>query len=102
MTRRQAALADGLVWEHYDAQWRIDWDYHKDDPKHLFRPWGFQPGHQTEWAKLLLMLDRHRPAAWRLPRARQLFDAALATSWDRERGGMFYSYGHDRALYDRY
>ena len=34
-------------------------------PKHLFRPWGFQPGHQTEWAKLLLILDRHcrRPAA---------------------------------------
>ena len=53
MTRRQAAKADGLVWEHYDRDWNVDWDYHRDDPKHLFRPWGFQPGHQTEWAKLL-------------------------------------------------
>ncbi len=50
LTRRQAALAGGLVWEHYDADWQVDWDYHRDDPKHLFRPWGFQPGHQTEWA----------------------------------------------------
>ena len=38
MTRRQAQQAGGLVWEHYDAQWNIDWDYHRDDPKHLFRP----------------------------------------------------------------
>jgi len=52
MTRRQAAKAGGLVWEHYDENWEIDWDYNLDDPKHLFRPWGFQPGHQTEWAKL--------------------------------------------------
>ena len=57
MTRRQAAKADGLVWEHYDREWNVDWDYHRDDPKHLFRPWGFQPGHQTEWAKLLVILD---------------------------------------------
>jgi mannose/cellobiose epimerase-like protein (N-acyl-D-glucosamine 2-epimerase family) len=65
MTRRQAALANGLVWEHYDRDWQVDWDYNRDNPKHLFRPWGFQPGHQTEWAKLLLILDRHcrRPAA---------------------------------------
>ena len=72
MTRRQAALAGGLVWEHYDADWNVDWDYHRDDPKHLFRPWGFQPGHQVEWAKLLLTLRTHlsaRGAApdWLLP-----------------------------------
>ncbi|HET7674667.1 MAG TPA: AGE family epimerase/isomerase, partial [Gammaproteobacteria bacterium] len=52
MTRRQAAKASGLVWEHYDAYWEIDWDYNRDNPRHLFRPWGFQAGHQTEWAKL--------------------------------------------------
>jgi len=40
MTRRQAAKAGGLVWEHYDSNWEIDWDYNLDDPKHLFRPWG--------------------------------------------------------------
>ena len=65
MTRRQAGLANGLVWEHYDQHWKVDWTYNRDNPRHLFRPWGFQPGHQTEWAKLLLILDRHcrRPAS---------------------------------------
>ena len=92
MTRRQAAKANGLVWEHYDRNWEIDWDYHKDDPKHLFRPWGFQPGHQTEWAKLLLILDRHAPAPWHLPTAQHLFDIAFARSWDAEFGGMVYGF----------
>lgn len=92
MTRRQAQQANGLVWEHYDTQWQIDWDYHKDDPKHLFRPWGFQPGHQTEWAKLLLIIDRHRRVDWLVPTARHLFDTALAQSWDATRGGMVYGF----------
>ena len=89
ITRRQAAKADGLVWEHYDRDWNVDWDYHRDDPKHLFRPWGFQPGHLTEWAKLLLILDapparaRHG-AGWLLPTARHLFDTAVARAWDDE------------------
>ncbi|WP_240601787.1 AGE family epimerase/isomerase [Oleiagrimonas sp. MCCC 1A03011] len=67
MTRRQADQTNGLIWEHYDENWNVDWDYNRDNPKHLFRPWGFQPGHQTEWAKLLLILDRHcrRPASER-------------------------------------
>ena len=100
MTRRQAKLANGLVWEHYDTQWRVDWDYHKDDPKHLFRPWGFQPGHQTEWAKLLLILERHRPIDWLVPTAKHLFDTALAHSWDEARGGMVYGFAPDYSICD--
>ena len=92
MTRRQAAKANGLVWEHYDEHWNVDWKYHLDDPKHLFRPWGFQPGHQTEWAKLLLILDRYAPADWLLPTAQHLFDAALTHSWDEKFGGMVYGF----------
>ena len=50
-------------------------------PKHLFRPWGYQPGHQTEWAKLLLILERHRPArlaaADRAPSVRHCHAAGL-------------------------
>ena len=95
MTRRQAAQAGGLVWEHYDANWNVDWTYHLDDPKHLFRPWGFQPGHQTEWAKLLLILDRHVDADWLAPTARRLFDVALAHSWDAEFGGMYYGFAFE-------
>jgi mannose/cellobiose epimerase-like protein (N-acyl-D-glucosamine 2-epimerase family) len=105
MTRRQAALADGLVWEHYHTDWSIDWDYHRDDPKHLFRPWGFQPGHQTEWAKLLmilepLLLERGREESWLVPTARHLFDTALAHSWDNQYGGMCYGFAPDGTICD--
>jgi mannose/cellobiose epimerase-like protein (N-acyl-D-glucosamine 2-epimerase family) len=48
ITRRQAALAGGLVWEHYRPDWSVDWDYNRDNPKHLFRPWGFQPGYGVD------------------------------------------------------
>ena len=92
MTRRQAAKAGGLVWEHYDADWNVDWHYSLDNPKHLFRPWGFQPGHQTEWAKLLMILDRHVEADWLLPTARHLFDSAVTRSWDATRGGLYYGF----------
>lgn len=95
MTRRQAAKAGGLVWEHYDRDWNVDWDHHRDDPKHLFRPWGFQPGHQVEWTKLLLQLRAHLGAdapGWLLPTARALFDAALAHGWDAEHGGIVYGF----------
>jgi mannose/cellobiose epimerase-like protein (N-acyl-D-glucosamine 2-epimerase family) len=105
MTRVQAAKAGGLVWEHYDTDWNIDWDYHRDDPKHLFRPWGFQPGHQTEWAKLLLimeplLLERGREENWLAPTAMQLFDTALARAWDTEYGGISYGFAPDGRVCD--
>lgn len=105
MTRRQASLAGGLVWEHYDRDWNVDWDYHRDDPKHLFRPWGFQPGHQTEWAKLLLILDQHAqergaPVDWLLPTAQHLFDTAIAHSWDERHGGLCYGFDPDGVVCD--
>ncbi|MCB1641610.1 MAG: AGE family epimerase/isomerase, partial [Xanthomonadales bacterium] len=100
MTLRQAAQAGGLVWEHYDANWTIDWDYHRDDPKHLFRPWGFQPGHQTEWAKLLLILDRHAPRDWLLPTATRLFETAVERAWDDVHGGLCYGFAPDGAICD--
>lgn len=100
VTRRQADLAGGLVWEHYRADWSVDWDYNRDDPGHLFRPWGFQPGHQTEWAKLLLILDRHAPQPWHLPTARRLFDRALEIAWDEEHGGICYGFDAEGRICD--
>jgi mannose/cellobiose epimerase-like protein (N-acyl-D-glucosamine 2-epimerase family) len=100
MTRRQAAKADGLVWEHYDADWNIDWNYNRDNPKHLFRPWGFQPGHQTEWAKLLAILARHVDADWLLPTARHLFDTAVERAWDPQYGGLCYGFAPDGTVCD--
>jgi len=95
-----AGQAEGFVWEHYDSDWQIDWDYNKNDPKHLFRPWGFQPGHQTEWAKLLLILSRYSDADWLVPRAEALFTRALETAWDDELGGICYGFAPDGSICD--
>ena len=100
MTRRLAAQAGGLVWEHYDERWNIDWDYNRDDPRHLFRPWGFQPGHQTEWAKLLLILDRYKSQDWLLPTATHLFETAMLRAWDDVNGGLCYGFAPDGAICD--
>jgi mannose/cellobiose epimerase-like protein (N-acyl-D-glucosamine 2-epimerase family) len=97
---RQAALTDGLIWEHYHEDWTVDWDYNRDDPRNLFKPWGFQPGHLTEWAKLLLILNKHRPEAWLLPRARELFDSALERAWDQEFGGICYGFSPEGEICD--
>ncbi|MGY0399010.1 MAG: AGE family epimerase/isomerase [Ostreibacterium sp.] len=105
ITRCQAVKAGGLVWEHYDSHWNIDWNFNKDDPKNLFKPWGFQPGHQTEWAKLLLIMDpllreRGTPHDWLLPKAKELFDRALAHAWDKTHGGICYGFAPDGSICD--
>lgn len=94
--RMTVDLADeeGRIWEHYTADWEPDRDYNRDDPEHQFRPWGFQPGHHAEWAKLLAGLARHRDDDWLLARARELFAEAL-TGWDDERGGFHYTLDFD-------
>ena len=89
-----------LVWEHFRADWAIDPDYNRGDRTNIFRPWGFQTGHQTEWTKLLLQLDALAPQAGRLARARSLFDVAMARGWDDAHGGLVYGFAPDGSLYD--
>ena len=95
-----AAPAQGLVWEHYTTDWSHDWEYNRDDPRNLFRPYGYLPGHFVEWSKLLLILERHRPEPWQAETAQRLFDTALARSWDEEQGGMHYSFAPDGTILD--
>lgn len=108
MCQRQAqrvAVVTGvaLVYEHYDASWMPDLAFNVDKPDDRFKPWGFQPGHLFEWAKLLLQLHALRgeddgrgcaepevETAWRLPTARAFF-AAAAHGWDGDHGGFVYS-----------
>ena len=89
---RQAGLADGLIWEHYDTNWQINWSYNKDTPDDLFRPWGFQVGHLTEWSKLLIILERHSKEDWLLSRAQELFDDAIEMGWDEKSEGLVYGF----------
>jgi mannose/cellobiose epimerase-like protein (N-acyl-D-glucosamine 2-epimerase family) len=108
VTGTLAALAGGLVWEHYrlgaDARWSVDWDYNRDDKTNIFRPWGYQTGHLTEWTKLLLQLERALPPAqrpgWILPRARHFFDIAMARGWDHGHGGLVYGFDPEGAVCD--
>jgi mannose/cellobiose epimerase-like protein (N-acyl-D-glucosamine 2-epimerase family) len=100
MTVEQAAKADGLVWEHYTQAWEVDWDYNLDNPKHLFRPWGYQPGHQTEWAKLLLTMHGYSGQSWLVPTAQKLFDRAMEASWDKAYGGLVYGFAPDGRVCD--
>jgi mannose/cellobiose epimerase-like protein (N-acyl-D-glucosamine 2-epimerase family) len=95
IAQRQAALAGGLVWEHYKPDWTPDWDYNRDDKTNIFRPWGFQTGHLTEWAKLLLMLERRLGAEapdWLVHTARHFFDTAMRHGWDTTHGGLVYGF----------
>ncbi|SVB78881.1 uncharacterized protein METZ01_LOCUS231735, partial [marine metagenome] len=98
--QRQAKLADGLIWEHYDSDWQIDWLFNKDTPDDLFRPWGFQIGHLTEWAKLLIILERYANEDWLLIRAQELFDVAVNKGWNSNSGGLVYGIDPDGNVCD--
>lgn len=98
--RKLAAQSGGFIWEHYNADWQIDWEYNKDDAKNLFRPWGFQPGHQTEWAKLLLILSRYHDAEWLLSGSEALFNRSMRLAWDSEYGGICYGLSPEEVICD--
>ena len=98
--RDLCAGSDGLIWEHYRDDWSIDWNYNRDDPKNLSRPYGFLPGHFSEWSKLLVLLSRERPLDWAMPRAVELFDAAIKSAWDDGQPGFNYAFGPDGATLD--
>ncbi len=101
IVQRQAALTDGLmVWEHYKADWSVDWDYNRNDMTNIFRPWGYQPGHFTEWAKLLILIEQQRARPWLLPKAEALFASAFRHAWDNAHGGLHYGFGPNFAICD--
>jgi mannose/cellobiose epimerase-like protein (N-acyl-D-glucosamine 2-epimerase family) len=92
-TRFTFALAEqskGLVWEHYTRDWNVDFEFNKDKPNDRYKPWGFQPGHQVEWCKLLLILHAERPDKKWPSKARELFDRAMQMGWDEQYGGIVY------------
>lgn len=95
-----SADRDGMIWEHYNRDWRPDWNFNRDDPKNLFKPFGYLPGHFLEWTKLLLILDRYLPATWHLQAANNLAQLALQHGWDATRGTFIYAFDQDGAVLD--
>lgn len=90
-----ASQSGGIIWEHYDRDWRVDMAFNIDRPNDRYKPWGFQPGHQAEWSKLLLILDRERPDEKWLPIAQRLFDYTMQAGWDDLHGGIVYGVAPD-------
>ncbi|MEP6343535.1 MAG: AGE family epimerase/isomerase [Maricaulaceae bacterium] len=85
-----AAQSGGKIWEHYDSDWNVDMEFNIDKPNDRYKPWGFQPGHQTEWSKLLLILNRERPHEKWISTAKSLYDQAIDMGWDKSYGGLVY------------
>lgn len=90
-----AAQSGGQIWEHYDVDWNVDMEFNIDRPNDRYKPWGFQPGHQTEWAKLLLILHRQRPDEKWVAKAKYLYDQAFKSGWDETYGGLYYGVAPD-------
>jgi len=99
---RQAGLCQGLVWEHYNEDWSADMKFSNDSKAlTIFRPWGFQPGHQVEWARLLIVLSTlQKDIWWFVPKARYLFDIAVQQAWDDVHGGLAYSFDPNGGVCD--
>lgn len=100
ITVRQSSQTNGLIWEHYGSDWSPDWHYNQDKNQSSLRPWGFQPGHHVQWARLLLILERHRSLPWLALRAEALFDEATNHAWDNERGGLYAAFAPDKSIFD--
>jgi len=94
-TKTLASKAGGFVYEHFTVDFEVDKEYNKNDPTNIYRPWGFQPGHQNEWAKNLLNIHRYEPSDWMLEKAKFLFDGAWNKSYDAEYGGLVYGFDFD-------
>lgn len=109
ITVELADETDGLLWEHYTDKWNHDFTYNEDDPRHQFRPPGYQPGHHIEWAKFLGLLDRYgdgdvdgATTEGQYTRALELFDAAVDLGWT-ENGFAYTVDGNgDPIVPDRY
>lgn len=100
ITVKLARKSYGMIWEHYNSNWEPDWDYNKGDPKNLYKPYGFLPGHFTEWSKLILILERYKPADWQLKTAENLFDKAIKLAWDDKNEGMNYTFDLEGNILD--
>ena len=95
-----AEKSEGLVWEHFRTDWSHDWKYNINNPKDLFKPYGYLPGHFAEWCKLLLVLERYRPQDWMAQSAKSLFDTAMEKAWDSLNNGMHYTFAPDGTILD--
>lgn len=83
----QAAAHDWRVPEHFDEEWQVLPDHHRDQPDHPFQPFGITVGHALEWSRLVVTLRAALGEAapgWMLPAAEGLFQRAVEEGWTAE------------------
>jgi len=97
---KELTFKENYIWEHYNQYWKPDWEYNINDPKHLFRPYGFLPGHFFEWSKLLMNIYRHEENNWLLEKSKSLFDISIENSWDKKNEGIFYTFDRENNILD--
>lgn len=108
ITVKFTSETNGLIWEHYTDDWVHNFEYNENEPRHQFRPPGYQPGHHVEWAKFLALLDRYgdevntdttsdeyTPEDGWYSRALELFEAAVENGWTGN--GFVYTHKSDGA-----
>lgn len=100
VTRKLAERSGGMIWENYTPEWQPDFDFNKNNTKDEFRPYGFVPGHQFEWSKLLMWLDRHKSEPWMLETAEELFRKGWDLGWDTEHGGIYFALSPEKDVID--
>ncbi|MBO1324293.1 AGE family epimerase/isomerase [Acetobacter sp. TBRC 12305] len=97
-----ARKASYTVAEHYDRNWTLLKDFHRDKPTDDLRPYGMTPGHFVEWSHLLLKLEaallRENGSApsWLLDDAIGLFHSGMEAGWARNaEPGLLYTVDWD-------
>lgn len=94
VANKLANQSGGWIWEHFDEQWNADFQYSNEtnnETRDEFRPIGFIPGHQFEWCKLFVWLDKYQNEAWLVDKAEALFQDTWNKSWDEKYGGFIYA-----------
>ena len=94
-----ASSAGGLIWEHYHSDWSIDWDYNRDKPGDLFKPWGFSRVIKLNGQNYYFNLMRSRVMNG-IRQASKLFDLAMEYGWDTDFGGIVYGFAPDGSFAD--
>lgn len=90
VTVKLASKSGGMIWDHYDENWQVDWNYGKESEEDISSA-AFIPGFSIQWSKLLLMLKRNFSQDWMAIKAEYLYNTTMSKAVDNEYGGIFYS-----------
>jgi len=90
-----AAANDYRLPEHFDENWKEQYDLNRDNPSDQFKPYGATPGHGMEWARLIIGWAKYSTSESEYREyvscACKLYDRAVSDAWrcDGEDGFVY-------------